>query len=357
MRILEIYTFSGNGIGGVSSMVTAYMDAKEEFNKYDCHLSLLNVEARITTGKSSVDNFLYIFTQRSAVKKHLKENKYDVVHIHTSREFLFLKDVLLAKLIKKEFHIPVVITVHVGAIETVYNRISWFKDKSIALINGYVDKVIFLSEAMRQDFINAGLKDNVTTLLYNFFKFKPSEAPAKQDCKTLNLLFVGAIHREKGIIELLQALSAMPDFNYHLNICGQLKDNSIKEELEDYKQNLVNKVSFLGLVTGEDKTKIYQQSDVLVLPSYHEGLPLVILEALGAGCGIMTTPVGAIPEILNDDNCMWLKIASSDSICSQLLNLTNEKLKTMKESNELLGQKYSFDEHLLKLANIYRSVY
>ncbi len=357
MNILEIYTFSKNGIGGVSSMVTAYLDAVEEFGNNDCKLSLLNVKAEVTTGRTSIDNSVYIFTQRSAVKKHLKDNSYDVAHIHTSREFLFFKDILLAKLIKKQFHIPVVITVHVGAIETVYNRISWFKNKSIKIINEYVDKVIFLSEVMRKDFINAGVKDQRTTLLYNFYKFTPTEIPVKEDRNSLQLLFVGAIHREKGIIELLEALSTMPPyFDYHLNVCGQLKDYSIKEDIEEYKGKLGNKVSFLGVVTGEDKTKIYQQSDILVLPSYHEGLPLVILEALGTGCAIMTTPVGAIPEILNNDNCLWLKIASSDSICSQLLNMSIEKLNEMKSNNELQGKKYSFEEHIHKLINIYRSV-
>lgn len=356
MEILEIYTFNENGVGGVSLMVNAYMNATEYFCTHGCHLNLLNIKQERVTGKRSIDNFLYIFTQKSAVKQHLSENKYDAVHIHTSREFLFLKDVLLAKFIKMNFHIPVVITIHVGSIDTVYNRIGWFKKKSITLINKYIDKVIFLSEVMRQDYIKEGLKENVTSLLYNFFQFTPAENEKKEDIKTLQLLFVGAIHREKGIIELLKALNSLQDFDCHLNICGQLKDNSIRSEIEEYKLKLGNKVSFLGLVQGEEKTKIFDKSDILILPSYHEGLPIVIMEALGSGCGIMTTPVGAIPEILNDANCKWLEIGSYKSIESQLRSLTSKELMTMKEANKSLGKEYSLESHINKLSEIYKNL-
>lgn len=356
MKILEIYTFDENRIGGVSTMVKSYINAVDEFSKNGCKLELLNIPPKYRTGKSMIDNFIYIFTQRKAVSRHLKKNTYNAVHIHTSREFLFLKDLFLCKLIKIKFNIPIIITIHVGAIDTVYKRIGWFKKRSFDLINRYADNVIFLSETMRKVFIKNGLKESKTSLLYNFYNFTPSHKKYLKINDSLQLLFVGAIHREKGIIELLKALSKMPELNYHLNVCGQLKDNRIKDEIEYYKTILSDKVSFLGNVSGEDKTKIFMLSDILILPSYHEGLPLVILEALGAGCGIMTTAVGAIPEILSKDNCRWLDIASSDSIVAQLSQMTLDDLKKMKDRNKSLGNQYSLTDHINKLSVIYKSV-
>lgn len=356
-KILEIFTFQGGYMGGVPTMVKSYLDGVEEFATHNCVLTHLNIAPTIHTGNSKLDNVAYIFTQRKAARKHLRENNYDVIHIHTSREFLFLKDVLLAKMISKLTHTPIVLTIHVGAIETVYNRIGWFKEKSIAILNCYVSKTIFLSKVMREDFIDAGLDEQKSTILYNFHNFTPTiNIPEKKE--GLQLLFVGAIHREKGILELLHAIEQMPALRCHLNICGKLTDNSIKDEVESLKAKLSDQVSFLGYVSGENKTLLFRQSDVLVLPSYHEGLPLVILEALGAGCAIIATKVGAIPEVLFDENVLWIEKESTESLISQILNLSRNRsqLELMKASNLELGKHYSFDAHITELCSIYNKL-
>lgn len=357
-KILEIFTYHTGYKGGVATMINNYMAEVNQFALYDCELIHLNIASTINTGLAKIDNFAYIFSQRCAVKKYLDTNYVDVVHIHTSREFLFLKDVLLARFISNRYHIPIVMTIHVGSIDTVYNRIGLFKKKSIKILNTCVDKVIFLSKVMQENYIDLGLLKKKTIVLYNFYKFTPYNAK-KRDCKnseTLKMLYVGAIHREKGIIELLQAVSEMPNLNFHLNICGQLTDKSIKDDVDKMKRILGEKVSFLGYVAGKDKTRLFYESDLLVLPSYHEGLPLVIMEGLGAGCAIMTTAVGAIPEILKDDNCLWLDVASVTSIKSQLENLTYDKLNNMKQANKKLGLAFSLEEHINLLSKIYHNV-
>lgn len=355
-KILEIYTFSNSGIGGVSIMVKSYMNGVSEFAENGCKLDLLNVEPTINLKHTSLNNLAYIFTQRKAVSRHLKEHHYDVVHIHTSREFLFLKDALLAKMINKKFHIPVVMTIHVGAMETVFNRIGWFKKTAISIMNQYISKSIFLSKVMQEEFISCGLKENHGTVLYNFHNLMPTILPEKSDLKTLQLLFVGMLNRDKGIIELLTALSEMPEVDYHLNVCGKLVDKSIEAELEDLKTKLGDKVSFLGYVVGEDKTKLFHNSDMLILPSYHEGLPIVIMEALAAGCAIMSTRVGAIPEVLSDENCYWIDKASVDSIKNTLSSIQKDQLEKQQKANLELGVEYSLSGHVKKLSGIYKSI-
>lgn len=354
-NVLEIFTFQGGYKGGVATMIDAYMKGVDEFARNNYKLTHLNVAPTICTGNSKIDNIVYIYTQRKAVRQYLKEHKFDVVHIHTSREYLFLKDVLLAKLISRKYKTPVVMTIHVGSIHTVYNRISWFKKRSIKLLNNCVSKVIFLSKTMCNDFIQEGLNEKRSTVLYNFHNFERTITDECTPHEQLRLLYVGAIHREKGIIELLVALSEMPELDYHLNICGKLTDESIKDEIEKYSKELGDKVSFLGYVSGSAKTELFKSSDLLILPSYHEGLPLVIMEALGAGCAIMATPVGSIPEVLTEENCIWIEIASIDSIKKKMSQLTNELLIRIKNSNNDLGKSFTFEEHVKALVGIYNN--
>lgn len=356
LKVLEVFTYSKSVIGGISIMIDSYMEGVAEFAYNDCSLELLNVAPSINLGHSALNNLAYIFTQRKAVTRHLNEHHYDVVHIHTSREFLFLKDVLLAKLINKRFHIPVVMTIHVGAMETVFNRIGWFKQKSISIMNKYIRKSIFLSKTIQDEFIASGLSSNRGTVLYNFHNLAPAECLPKSDSTPLQLLFVGRIERDKGIVELLNALSELSELDFHLNICGKLADKSIEDEVNKLKAKLGDKVSFLGYVVGEDKTKLFHNSDMLILPSYHEGLPIVIMEALAAGCAIMSTKVGAIPEVLSDDNCYWIDIASVESIKEILSSIQQDQLENQQKANSELGVEYSFSGHVKKLSGIYKSI-
>ena len=351
-RVLQIFSFQKGYKGGVATLLQSYMDGKA----YWFELSHLNIPIRIKTPWSKINNFLFFFTQQRETIRHIKASHYDIIHIHTSREFLFLKDILLACMIHLRFCLPVVMTIHVGDSKTVYNRIKWFRKLSIRLMDRHVSKLLFLSMEMKESFFHNGLGSEKCKVLYNFHDLPPVKKIDVQSTKTLRLLYVGAIHREKGVIELLTALTQSTFLDFHLNVCGELTDLSIKEDVDRLKLLLGNTVTFKGYVCGEEKTRLFLESDLLILPSYHEGLPLVIMEALGAGCAIMTTPVGAIPEILSSDNCIWIEAASATSIKEQLSKISRNQINEIKNKNKKLGTQFSFRKHVSALCEIYNSL-
>lgn len=352
-KVLEIFTFNNGYKGGVATMVSLYIESKEQFAKNNCELYHLNISPKYNTKYSNLNNFIYIFTQRKEIKRFLKNNQYDIVHIHTSREFLFLKDVLLAKLIKQNFKIPIILTIHVGDWKTVFNRIGWFQKIAINILNKYVDHTIFLSATMKDKFNLEGVELEKSTVLYNFHNI-PYISTRIIHNNTLQLLFVGAIHREKGIIELLSALKELKDVPFRLTICGKITDKS-NERIKNLLQELGNCVDFLGYVSGEKKITVFNNADVLILPSYHEGLPLVILEALGAGCAIISTRVGAIPEILSNDNVFWINPQSSNDIEKAIRYFAShlDKLYKMQICNKELSKQYTLEKHIDQLSAIY----
>lgn len=348
-------------VGGVVSILLSYLKSEKYFknNEYELKLFDYNFPQKSYVKGTKLKNIFYIFGQRKALSKRLMQDNETVLNIHTSREFLFLKDVYLAKLAARKYHVPTVLTVHVGDIATVFNRIRPLEKHLIKYMNRYIDKTVFLSQKIRNQFISEGLDPAKGEVLYNFHYLDSiSETEKLQRTAHIHLLYVGAIHREKGIIELLTALYQLYDLDFQLDLCGKLTDLSIKSEYSSLLSNLGNKVTEHGYVSGKEKTALFERADVLVLPSYHEGMPLVVLEALAGGCAVISTKVGATPEILTEDNVCWVDVKSVDDIANaiQELYLSQDRLMRLKKNNLLLSTEYGIEEHIAKLCRIYESV-
>jgi len=116
----------------------------------------------------------------------------------------------------------------------------------------------------------------------------------------LRLLFLGNLSDRKGVSDLLHALTLMrsPAPHWHLTVAGG-------GDVEGYRQaaqrmGLADAVTFFGWAQQDQVAELLAAADALVLPSYVEGLPLVILEALANGVAVVCTPVGEIPTTLTD---------------------------------------------------------
>ena len=347
--------------GGVASIVNSYLDNRSLFLQEGVSVELFDYEMPEFWHKlpQKIQNIAYGFFQCRSLLKQLKEKPVDTVHIHTSRQFLFLKDIWLAKVIKKRRGIRVCVSIHVGAAETVYSRIRRFEKQSIRWINQYVDQVLFLSDALRLEFEDRGMEKSRGVTVRNFHDLSPlaREDRLAADAK-LQLLFVGAIHREKGILDLLTALNTIQNRNFHLDICGQITDGTVSEEFETLVSRLGERVSLHGYVRGSEKSALFQRADILLLPSYHEGLPLVVLEAMASGCALIVTPVGALPEFLTEENVLWVSSGDVPGIAEAISKLQAEEylLNTMKHANEEKGKRFSVDAHIHQLCEIYRKL-
>ena len=117
----------------------------------------------------------------------------------------------------------------------------------------------------------------------------------------LRLVYVGRLVREKGLFELIAALTQLKrgGRRFLLSVAGTgPAEAALGIAVRD--ANLDDCVRFLGGVFGADKIELLRQSDVFVFPSYMEGLPYALLEAMAAGCAPVTTPVAAIPDVMRD---------------------------------------------------------
>lgn len=100
----------------------------------------------------------------------------------------------------------------------------------------------------------------------------------------------------KGVYELVEACNSIK--NIRLVLLGAIKDD-VKQELQTVGGDWIE---IMGEQPYEEVIREMLKCDVFVLPTYTEGFPNVILEAMACGCAIVTTPVGAIPEMLDEEN-------------------------------------------------------
>ena len=81
-------------------------------------------------------------------------------------------------------------------------------------------------------------------------------------------------------------------------------------------------MTFRSPVDGHEKEALFKQSDIFILPSYSEGFPLSVLEAMSYGLPLIVTPVGALPEVLKEgENCFFVKPGSVSDLTRALTQL------------------------------------
>lgn len=118
----------------------------------------------------------------------------------------------------------------------------------------------------------------------------------------LRIVYLGRLHRDKGLLEAIESMRMLRARGFDafvFDIAGAGPDEA--ELVRRIRQHrLENHVRLVGVVSGEAKRCFWQDADILLLPSYHEGLPYTLLEAMATGIPVVATHVGAIPDVVEN---------------------------------------------------------
>ena len=177
----------------------------------------------------------------------------------------------------------------------------------------------------------------------------------------LRILFLGNLLERKGLSDLLAAFARMqtPVSRWSAVIAGG-------GDIEGYKAKaaalgLGAHVSFFGWARQEQAAELQAQADVLVLPSYDEGLPLVILEAMANGVAVVCTPVGEIPHTLTDgQNALFVPPGDVDAIAAALDRLLGDpglRRRLEEGGQELYRRAFSMQAFFDSIADVHQRVF
>jgi len=171
-------------------------------------------------------------------------------------------------------------------------------------VYGRADLAIVLADRFRKElaeFVTPRHGIEVTTTMYEGAAILP---PTDRRGKRPRFLFLGRVSQLKGIDELLEAAESLRrqgrPFELHLVGRGDRPGRVEGYERRVQAKGLEDCVCFLGRLTGRDKFQAYADADVFVLPSWTEGCPTSVLEALGSGLFVLSTDVGALAEIIEE---------------------------------------------------------
>jgi glycosyltransferase involved in cell wall biosynthesis len=175
------------------------------------------------------------------------------------------------------------------------------------------------------------------------------------------ILYTGRLSWNKGLIDLIRSakkiIQRYPDISFVITGRGPI-EHYLRELVTNMK--LDNNFSFLGFVDMKRLIKTYQNASIYIFPSYYEGLPTSLLEAMACGVPVIATGVGGIPEVVNDGkNGFIVPIKNPEAIANSVIKLLeNQKSrkKMGKIARKTIEENYSWDSIASKALEYYRTI-
>lgn len=227
------------------------------------------------------------------------DKRIKIVHIHGAANASFKRCSMFIKLAKR-FGKKVILHEHAADFVEYYDGAEQ-KDVITETLQ-LCDALIVLSQSWKEYFASIGMDKDRIFVLNNIVSspVDSSKGQRKEDGK-LHLMYMGEISKRKGGFDLLKAIAENKEYfkdKLMLRMGGNEVDGDIKAYIRE--NGLEGFVTYEGWIAGQKKIDCLNWEDVYILPSYNEGLPIAILEAMAYSHPVISTPVGGIPEVIKD---------------------------------------------------------
>ena len=339
-----------NWKGGISSVVMEY---KKSISPFQFQPSTTSEEIWIT-----LLSFPWLLVQ-FCFKLLITHRHVQIVHIHGASKGSFYRKYVFFLLAKYIFRKKVIYHIHGAMYHLFYANASRFVQRRIRHFIDTADCLIVLSEWWKHYFAE-NFNPGIIQIIPNIVSANVTPR-VKQDTEVTRFLFLGRIGERKGVYDLLEVLQLHRDAlqgKYVLELGGDGETEKLKRLITQYQ--LSDSVKFLGFITGDQKEQQLRKADVYLLPSYHEGLPISILEAMSYGLPIISTNVGGIPEVvIPHENGLLVKPGDHTAIFGAMRFFIDHPKKTRKfglRSYELVAQRYFPAPVMRSLAELYQVI-
>ncbi|WP_373109121.1 glycosyltransferase family 4 protein [Lachnoclostridium sp. Marseille-P6806] len=307
---------------------------------------------------NNVKKILFFAKAVKRIQREFKTNKPDVVHMHMSYKGSFTRKFFLHKLCKKN-GIPDIIHLHGSEFKKWFDESDDKKKEEIKTLLKESAGVIVLGDKWKE--VVKKIEPTTKAVVVNNTVRIPN-------CTVewnlpITVLFMGVLIKRKGVADLIRAVDILKKKNRLDNVKFVIAGSGVEEaELKTMckKLELDKYINFVGWTSGEKKERLFRESQMLVLPSYNEGLPVSILEAISYGMPVVATCVGDISAaIIDGENGYLVEPGDVDALANSIYKLISEKANWQKKSESARKISISqFDEtgFFETILNLYRKV-
>ena len=361
MNVLLVGPFDTKGRyeGGIAYIVNSIIANSKICRKQGLNIKKFDtcrIKRKMTNqGKLNIENIKNTLFVVRDLKGVIAKEKFDVIYFNSSYGIPLLKDLLSIKLSGCKKKARVVLHIHFADTDKILpNKLT---NLTMHLLKNEIDHVVFLSKNTCDYFEKLGLENS--SVIYNFHNIHMNKEEIEEninrvsDNKARELIFLGSIDRRKGILDLLDALKNVT-FPYKLSICGNPIDEEVAKAVNVAIARLPEgAVELKGFLSGKDKENILKKAEIMILPSYGEGLPIVLLEGIASACAIITTSVGAISELFNEKNGAIINPGDIGMLTDALYSISDTlRLKEIMRINFKKSEDFGIESFIKQFAEV-----
>lgn len=339
--------------GGKGGQVTHIENIKGTFKNHNFFQVNFFVSSSAEEGNESVLKKLLLMIYRSCLFPFCLK-KIEMVHINSTMDNKAMIRDLPLMLWTVIFGKHLIIQYHGGNfLTTIFYRNYFLKYILISLIKRS-KKVLVLTNPQVELMHSFGIKNVLKIVNYVSCPIIDNEKP-----ETFTFIFLGRIIKEKGIFEILDACNQLKEnSNFKVLFYGDGPDRHLLLE-EIINLELSDVVEWKGMVEGSNKHAAFSGANAFILPSYAEGLPYSVLEAMSYGLPVIATDVGSLSKLVKDEETgLVVEVRDSISLGSaiyRLLNNTTLYGELSDNAIKLIRDNYSNDKMLAVFSNIWTS--
>lgn len=295
---------------------------------------------------------------RTLVELSWRVRRGDVVHIHFASGASSRRKTMIARLALAR-GARVILHAHGGGYRDYWQSMSGAERAFTLKTLQRVQRLIVLGEEWQSFFVSIGVPPQGIVALPNPV-ILPRHVPQRAVGREVRMLFLGLIDRRKGAFDLLEAIARLaPPTRARLR--AVIAGNGATDELrlQAARLGVADLVDIRDWVDAQERDRLLAASDMFVLPSYAEGLPMSILEAMAWGLPTICTPVGSVHEYVKDGvNGLLVQPGQIDALARAI-----EQLAADRELRSRLGrvaratvEPLDAEQYVKKMCSLYRSV-
>jgi glycosyltransferase involved in cell wall biosynthesis len=280
--------------------------------------------------------------------------KADVVHVHFSKKGSTFRKAAIAKAVKS-VGTPLLLHSHSSSYGF-YDELPDYGKQRVREFLGSADRFIALSESWAEHYAEKGARN--MSVLPNPVVI-PDDVADRSGRDTVTTVFMGAMGDRKGAFDLAEAFIPVAKSRpqARLIMAGNGEVDRVRTILRE--GGVIDQTEIYDWVGPDERDKLLRRADAFILPSYNEGLPMAMLEAIGYRLPPIVTPVGGIPEVIKDgENGLLVNPGDKEAISAAITRLVdspNERT-SMGAAARKTAEDYDVKKYIRKIEDLYREM-